>query len=43
MRTLTTLMCTALALAASACAARRPTPVKSSEFGPRANSSRSVL
>lgn len=34
MRTLTTLMCTALALAGSACAARRATPVKSSEFGP---------
>jgi TonB family protein len=34
MRTLTTLMCTALALAASACAARQPAPIKSSEFGP---------
>ena len=34
MRTLTTLMCTALVLAGSGCAARRPAPVKSGEFGP---------
>ena len=34
MRTFTTLMCSALVLAAGACAARRPAPVKSSEFGP---------
>ena len=34
MRTLTTLMCTALALAGTACATRQAPPVKSSEFGP---------
>lgn len=34
MRTLTTVMCTALVLAGGACATPRATPVKSSEFGP---------
>ena len=34
MRTFTTLLCSALVLAAGACAAPRPAPVKSSEFGP---------
>ena len=34
MRTLTTLMCTALVLAGGACATPQPKPVKSSEFGP---------
>ena len=34
MRTLTTVLCTALALAGGACATPQPTPVKASEFGP---------
>ena len=34
MRTLTTFLCTALALAGGACATPQPTPVKASEFGP---------
>jgi TonB family protein len=40
MRTLSTLMCTVLALAGFACAAPRATPVKSGEFGPPVSTAR---
>jgi hypothetical protein len=42
MRTLTTVLCTALAIAGGACATPQPKPVKASEFGPALSTATAV-